>query len=293
MVRSLALLVLVAGIISFPSGVSPLAAEVACDEPVAASPEATPSAARAIPDAAFPEEGGSLTVYAAASLTDAFAEMEVRLEDAHPGLDIVIETAGSQTLVTQIDQGAPADVLATANASTMNQAIDLGLVEGDPLPFAGNRLVIVAPADNPAGVESLVDLGGDITLILPGSDVPAGTYARTVICAWIASGEAPEGFADAVNGNLVSEEPDVRNVLAKIQLGEADAGIVYASDAAAAAMSGAELVVIELPDGLPVSAAYPIAPVTGGNTDLASAFIAYVLGDEGQAILEEYGFTAP
>ena len=294
MVRSLALLVLVAGIISFPFGVSPLAAEVVCDEPVVASPEATPSAEPAIPEAGFPGDGGSLTVYAAASLIDAFAEMEARLEEAHPGLDIVIETAGSQTLVTQIDQGAPADVLATANASTMDQAIDLGLVEGDPLPFAGNRLVIVAPADNPAGVKSLVDLGGDdVVLVLANEDVPVGNYSRIAICDAVADGSVPDGFADAVNTNLVSEEVDVRSVLTKVQLGEADAGIVYASDAAASAIAGEELTIVEFPDTVPTSAEYPIAPVAGGNTELANAFVAYVMSDEGQAILEEYGFTAP
>lgn len=292
--RSFALLALVIGLRLSPLGISPLAAEVVCDEPVAASPEATPSAVPTVPDAAFPEEGGSLTVFAAASLVDAFGEIESTLEEAHPGLDIVVETAGSQTLVTQLEEGAQADVLATANTSTMERSQEGGLIDGDPLPFTGNRLVIVAPVDNPAGIESLADLGGDdVVLVLANEDVPVGNYSRIAICDAVADGSVPDGFADAVNTNLVSEEVDVRGVLTKVQLGEADAGIVYASDAAASAIAGEELTIVEFPDTVPTSAEYPIAPVAGGNTELANAFVAYVMSDEGQAILEEYGFTAP
>jgi molybdate transport system substrate-binding protein len=245
----------------------------------------------ALADVAFPDDGGTLTVFAAASLTDAFGEFETMLEDAHPGLDIVIETGGSQTLVTQLQEGAEADVLATANTSTMQTALDDGLVTGNPAFFTGNRLVIVTPADNPAGIASLEDLAKDgVKLVVANESVPAGMYARQALCNFDAGGSAPDGFIDQVSGNIVSEEEDVRNVLAKVQLGEADAGIVYASDAVASERAGTPLNVIEFPADVVTNAVYPIAAVAGGNTELAEAFIAAILSPEGQAILAEYGF---
>jgi molybdate transport system substrate-binding protein len=241
---------------------------------------------------AFPEEEGELRIMAAASLTDAFAEMETNLEARYSFLDIVIETAGSQTLITQLQQGAEADVLATANTSTMDTAVEDGLIDGDPVPFTGNRLVIAAPEGNPAGIASLDDLANaDVTLVLAGETVPAGNYARIAFCAYDETADAPNGFLDAVSGNVVSEEPDVRHVLTKVVLGEADAGVVYASDAVAAERSGDLLTTIEFPEGVATTATYPIAPVAGGNTDLSNAFIGYILSDEGQEILEAYGFA--
>jgi molybdate transport system substrate-binding protein len=267
-------------------------AQIMCDSstPPVASPVAIPTSG--VPEATFPDDGGTLTIFAAASLTDAFAEMESTLEDAHSGLDIIIETGGSQTLVTQLQEGARADVLATANTSTMQTAVDAGLIEGEPVPFTGNRLLIVTPEDNPAGIASIDDLmSDDLNLVVAGKDVPAGAYAEQALCDYVAEGAAPEGFLDGVWENIVSEEQDVRSVLAKVQLGEADAGIVYASDAEAARQSGQALQTVEFPDTVSTTARYPIAPVVGGNAELAHAFIAYVLGGEGQQILAEYGFS--
>jgi molybdate transport system substrate-binding protein len=268
-----------------------VSAEVVCDNEVV--PRATPAVTPALaPDAAFPEDGGTLTILAAASLTDAFAEMEQRLEEAHPGLDIVIETAGSQTLVTQLEQGARADVLATADVRSMEGASASGFIAGDPVFFAANRLVVIVPVDNPAGVDSIDDLAGeDLSLILASGDVPAGSYAHRAFCRYARADDAPQGFIEAINGNLVSEEQDVRSVLTKILLGEADAGVVYASDAEAAKRSGQEVTVIEFPPGVSPAAVYPIAPVAGGNAESANAFIGYVLGEEGQQILADYGLS--
>jgi len=278
-------------IAAMPLHVRQASGQLGCD--VAPTPAASPAATPAsVPAAAFPEGGGTLTVFAAASLTDAFSRMEAMLEEAHPELDVVIETGGSQTLVTQLQEGARADVLATANTSTMRTAVDGGLIDGAPMPFTGNRLVIVTPEDNPTGIESLDDLAtGDIHLVVAGADVPAGAYARQALCEYVNDGDAPEGFLDAVGGNIVSEEQDVRSVLAKVQLGEADAGIVYASDVEAARQAGQALNVVEFPESVPATALYPIAPVAGGHVGLAHAFIAYVLGDEGQRVLAEYGFS--
>jgi molybdate transport system substrate-binding protein len=154
--------------------------------------------------------------------------------------------------------------------------------------------VIVVPEDNPANITSLDDLAADDTrIVIAAQEVPVGAYTRASLCAYVESGAAPEGFLDALGGNIVSEELDVRGVLAKIQLGEGDAGIVYASDAIAAELNGAPVTVVEFPAGVNVTAVYPIAPVADGNTDLANAFIAYLLSPEGQAFLANYGFTYP
>lgn len=231
-------------------------------------------------------------MFAAASLTDVFADLGARLEADHAGLDVIVEAAGSQALVTQLQEGATADVLATANMTTMNVAAESGLVAGTPVSFTANRLVIVAPKDNPAGITSLDDLAGDdIRLVIANEDVPAGTYARQALCSWSHGDAAPEGALDAVAGNVVSEEEDVRNVLAKVQLGEADAGIVYASDAVASELAGTPLTVVDFPEGVPVSASYPVAATAVGNQELANAFISALLSPDGQALLERYGFT--
>lgn len=264
--------------------------ELMCPDPIAGTPEASP-VAEIPPTGSFPEDGGELTVFAAASLTDAFNDIANVIMEQHPGMAITVETGGSQSLVTQLEEGASADVLATADTSTMHRANDSGLISGEPVLFAGNRLVIVTPRDNPAGIEGINDLGNDgVRLVIANPDVPAGRYATDAFCAYAGTEGAPNNFLNAVNGNIVSEETDVRFVLTKVQLGEADAGVVYASDATTSELSGVGLNVIEFPDGLPIHAGYPIASVEGGDSQLANAFIAFVMSDEGQAILKKYGF---
>lgn len=260
--------------------------ELMCVEPATSTPVATPLTQIA-PEGNFPEDGGELTVFAAASLTDAFAEIVAKVEEQYPGMSITIETGGSQSLVTQLEEGARADVLATADISTMDRAQEGGLLSAEPVMFTGNRLVIVTLTDNPAGIEDIDDLAGEgVRLVVANPDVPAGRYAAAAFCAY----DAPEGFLDAINGNIASEETDVRHVLAKVQLGEADAGVIYASDANASEISGVSLNVIEFPESVPARAQYPIAPVEGGEYHTANAFIAFVLSDEGQEILRKYGF---
>ncbi len=292
------ILLIVASLTTVTSPVT--ASQIACDpatpsSPSSATPVATPpSNAPPEPQAevSFPEGGGTLTVFAAASLTDAFAEIEGTLESANAGLDIIVETAGSQTLVTQLREGAAADVIATASTATMTDAVESGLISGEPVPFTGNRLVIVTPADNPAGIDDISDLTGDgLRLVVAQESVPAGRYARQAICAWGSSGSAPGNAVDAIGANVVSEEEDVRNVLAKVQVGEADAGIVYTSDATASELAGTPLNVVEFPDGITTFATYPIAATAAGNQELADPFIDYILSPDGQAVLTEYGFS--
>jgi len=251
--------------------------------PVAASP-----AAEAQP-IAFPTGGGDLTVFAAASLTDAFGQIEADLEAANEGLDITYNFAGSQTLVTQLREGADADVFAAANTAQMEAAIENDLIAGEPVTFVRNRLAIVVPADSPAGVETPADLAEDgLQLVLAQADVPVGRYARESLCL-MGQDEATygDGFVERVAANIVSEEEDVRDVLARVQLREADAGIVYVSDAVAAAE---DVELVEIPDDANVVATYPIAAVSGDDEALADAFIAYLLSPAGQAMLAGHGF---
>lgn len=264
--------------------------------PPAATPAATAAtpadaASSPAPTAVFPEGGGDLTVFAAASLTDAFNQIGQDIEAANPAVSITFNFAGSQTLSTQLTQGAPADVFASANNTQMEVAIDARVVVAEPSTFIRNQLAIVVPVENSANVISPADLArDDLRLVLAEPEVPVGRYSRESICKM---GEDMatygEGFVASVSENIVSQEQDVREVLTKVQLGEADAGIVYVSDVTADAADDVDL--IEIPEAVNVIATYPIAPVEGGNAALAAAFIAYLLGPEGQATLEEFGFT--
>lgn len=274
----------------------PTAAQAAIACPGASTPAQAPTGtsattpvvapATAVP---FPAGGGELTVFAAASLTDAFERAAADLEAANPGLSITANFAGSQALVTQLAEGAEADVFASANAAQMAAAVANGSIAGEPVPFARNRLVIVVPGDNPAGLASPADLAeGGLRLVLAQADVPVGRYAREAICAMGADpARYGEGFATAVAGNVVSEEEDVRAVLTRVQLGEADAGIVYVSDAASA---GEAVATVAVPDAVNRVATYPVAAVQGGDAALAAAFIAHLRSPEGQATLASFGF---
>jgi len=263
-----------------------------CPAPTTPTASGASSAAAASPvamDAAFPEAGGELTVFAAASLTDAFEQMETDLEAAHPGLRITYNFGGSPALVTQLAEGAQADVFASANTAQMQAATENGSISGAPVTFVHNRLAIVTPADNPASIASPADLGKEgLKLVLAQAEVPVGRYARESVC--LMSQDAAtygEDFVSRAAGNVVSEEEDVRDVLAKVALGEADAGIVYVSDAAAA---GDQVQLFEIPDAVNIVASYPIAAVTGGEEVLAEAFIAYLLSADGQSTLADFGF---
>jgi molybdate transport system substrate-binding protein len=253
---------------------TPASAQVSieCAAPAAAASPSSGAQIAATPatmEAEFPEAGGNLTVFAAASLTDAFGQVETDLEAAHPGLTITYNFAGSQALVTQLQEGAKADVFASANNAQMKAAIDNGSISGEPEPFVRNRLAVVVPADNPAGIDSPADLGQDgLKLVLAQAEVPVGKYARESLCKMGQdSATFGDDFVNSVAANIVSEEEDVRDVLAKVELGEADAGIVYVSDANA---GKDQVKLIEIPSGVNVIATYPIADVTGGNEELGA-----------------------
>ena len=258
----------------------------------AASPTADDVASPVVvvPAPTFSAAGGDLTVFAAASLTDAFTRIAADITAAHPNVRITVNFAGSQALVTQLSEGATADVFASASEREMTAAIAAGLVTATPVTFVQNALVIVVPADNPAGIATAADLATDgLRLVVANPAVPVGSYSRAAVCAMAADAATfGDGFLAAVAGNVVSEEDDVREVLTKVTLGEADAGLVYVSDSVVA---GDAVTRIEIPPAYNVEAAYPIAPLVAGNMPLAEAFIAYVLSDAGQAVLTDYGFV--
>jgi len=222
---------------------------------------------------------GELLVSAAASLTDAFAEIESVFETAHPGVDLVLNFGSSSSLREQILEGAPADVFASANTSNMDRVIEAGEAD-DPHIFATNVLQIAVPVGNEAGVTGLVDFANEDLLIgLCAEDVPCGDFGRQAL--------EKAGVTPAIDSN----EPDVRALLTKIEAGELDAGIVYVTDIASAAQT---VEGIEIPEEHNVSAEYPISVLlNAANKQAADAFVALVLSDQGQGILREFGFGAP
>ena len=233
-------------------------------------------------------EPRTLTVYAAASLTDAFTEIGKAFEASHPGVTVAFNFGGSQNLRTQIEQGAPADVFASANTKEMEALIASNFVAAEaPKVFLTNQLVVILPKDNPAGIASLADLSKPaLKLVLAAEEVPAGRYAREILEKLNATFGA--GFREKVLANVVSNEDNIRQAVTKVQLGEADASIVYISDAVAVP----ELQRIEIPADMNVIAEYPIAAlIESPNSDLAHGFVNYVLSPDGQGTLKKWGFT--
>ena len=230
-----------------------------------------------------------LEVYAAASLADAFTELGRLFEQRQPGIRVRFNFAGSQQLATQIEQGAAADVFASADERWMDYAKERGLVVGEPTMFVHNRLVVIVPRTNPARIGRLQDLAkGGIKLVLAADAVPVGRYSRTVIRNLSHTEGFPADYAPRTLKNVVSEEENVKSVVSKVQLGEADAGFVYRSDISPAIQRYVR--VLEVPAGANVVAAYPIARVKDARApEAAKASLDLVLSAEGQQVLERHG----
>jgi molybdate transport system substrate-binding protein len=222
---------------------------------------------------------GSLTVFAAASLTEAFTDARAALQAEHSGLTITYSFAGSQAVVTQVQNGAPADVVATADAPTMQRLVDGGVVR-TPTTMSRNKLEIVVPPGNPKHVTGLSDFAHtDLRVILADASVPAGRYSRQALSA------------QHVLAHPVSLPLDVRSVLMAIVQGNADAGIVYVTDAAAA---GSSVTGVPIPDTQNVIATYPIAVVAASmHATAAAAFVSAMVSGVGQQALRARGFLAP
>lgn len=230
---------------------------------------------------------GSITVFAAASLTDAFNAIGKEFEQANPGTKITFSFAGSSTLATQITEGAPADVFASADTKQMKVVTDEGNATA-PVIFATNVPVVVAPKGD-TRVQSFADLAKPgVKLVLAAPTVPIGNYARTIFANASGANGISATFSADVLKNLQSNETNVKAVIAKIQVGEADAGVVYTTDAAAAK---GEVTTIAIPKEYNVVAEYPMAVLkTSSHLDVAEAFVQYVTSGAGQAILKGYGF---
>lgn len=224
-----------------------------------------------------PEEPqDAIQVFAAASLTETFTEIGERFRD-DTGIEVSFNFAGSSDLVAQLEQGAPADVFASADQNNMDSVLEAGLTGATPVIFASNTLTIVTPADNPAQVEALADIARDDVI--------------TVICApQVPCGAATEQVTTAAEVELspASEESAVTDVLGKVRAGEADAGLVYVTDASAA---GEDVQQIDFPESEAVVNRYPITTLESSeNPEAAEEFVAFVEGERGQEVLREAGF---
>lgn len=243
------------------------------------------SADSAVDEAVEPQE---ITVFAASSLTDAFNEMAEAFKAQNEGVEVVLNYAGSTQLAAQLSEGAQADVFASANSTQMQVAVDAGRVTaGSEKLFVSNRLTVIAPADNPAGITALEDLAQPgVQMILAVTGVPVRQYTDEIVATF------PADFQAQFYANLVSEEENVRQVSAKVALGEADAGIVYTSDVTPDIAN--QVLQIAIPDAQNVVATYPIAPLADAPAPtLAQSFIDFVLSEDGQAILAQWGFGPP
>lgn len=223
---------------------------------------------------------GSIVVFAAASLTESFERIGERFEADHPGTKITFSFAASSTLATQLINGAPADVFASADETNMQKVVDADGIDGEPVTFAANALQIIVEPGNPKGITSLTDLAKPgVVVVLAAPEVPVGRYGTEAL------------DKAGVTVTPASYEQDVNAVVNKVVLGEADAGIVYSTDVAAA---GDDAEGIEIPTDVNVRATYPIAIVAGsGNSALAAALVDYVTGPEGRRILRDAGFGEP
>jgi molybdate transport system substrate-binding protein len=231
----------------------------------------------------------TLNVFAAASLTDPFNAISTKYQQLHPNITIKPDYDGSPTLEQQIANGAPADIFASADTINMQKASQAGLVGAAQL-FVRNRLVVILPSSNPAHISTLKDLAhAGVKIDLAAPAVPVGTYARQVIAKLAASPDYGAAYQSAVLSNIVSQEENVKAVVQKVQLGEADAGIVYVTDVTPSA--SAQITTITIPDQFNVIAEYPIAVVkTSIHNSEAQSFLQYVLSADGQAILQQYHF---
>ncbi len=236
----------------------------------------------------------SLTVLAAASLTTPFQAIGKAFEAANAGVTVQFSFAGSQHLSEQLNQGIEADVFASASKKYMEAAIESGRVTADTQKtFARNGLVVIVPAANPAGITTLKDLAkSGLKLDLAAKEVPVGQYSLDFLDKAVQDAGLGAAYKDDVLANVVSYEDNVKSVLAKVALGEADAGIVYKSDVSGD--DGAKVTIIEIPESMNVIANYPIAVLADSkNPELAAAFMEMVLSDAGQAELSKVGFLAP
>jgi molybdenum ABC transporter, periplasmic molybdate-binding protein len=232
-----------------------------------------------------------LTIYAAASLKGALEAAKVAYEAGTPGVTLTLSTDASSTLETQIEQGAPADVFLSADTKNPQKLVDAGLTVGTTVAFAGNKLVVIVPTDNPAGIATPADLATPgVTIVAAGDAVPITRYANQLVANLAREPGYPADFVASYNANVVSKEDNVKAVVAKLELGEGDAAIVYVTDA----KISTKVASVEVPGSANVLATYAgVVVKSSPNPAEARAFLAWFAGPDGQAILSGFGFLPP
>jgi molybdate transport system substrate-binding protein len=252
----------------------------ACLALAACSPEAPP-----------PERvNGEVVVFAAASLTEAFKEIAAAFEQAHPGARVTFNFGASSQLRAQLEQGARADVFASADQAQMDAARKSDVLAGPDRVFARNRLAIITPRDNPGGIERVQDLARDgVRLVTTEPSVPIGQYTLAMLARATADPVYGADFRARVERNIVSREANVRQLVSKVQLGEADAAVVYSSDVTPQVRDQVRMIAI--PDELNTLASYPVALARGNNPAVGEAFARYLLSSPAQEVLARWGFV--
>jgi molybdate transport system substrate-binding protein len=237
------------------------------------------------------EPAAELEVYAAASLKKALERVETAYEAANPGTNLTVSTDSSAALEAKIEQGAPADVFLSADTTNPQKLVDGGFAAGDIEPFAGNALTIVVPTDNPGRIQTPADLARPgVKIVAAGDKVPITKYATQLVDNLAKESGYPADFGAGYEANVVSQEDNVSGIVTKVELGEGDAGIVYVTDA----KGSDEVATVAVPDSANVPATYGgVVVKSSRDPDAASAFLAWLAGTEGQAVLADLGFLPP
>jgi molybdate transport system substrate-binding protein len=258
----------------------------------ACSSGATPAPSAPAPSAAASAAApGNLTIYGAASLKAVLAKVQTVYQAANPGTTLAISTDSSSALETKIEQGAPADVFLSADTANPQKLVDKGLAAGAVTKFAGNLLTIIVPTANPAGIATPADLAKPgVKIITCGDTVPIAKYAAQLVANLATQPGYPANFVTSYTANIVSKEDNVAAVVSKIALGEGDAGVVYMTDA----KTSTAVTAIPVPDAANVLATYGgVVVKASANVAAAQAFLAWLAGPDGQAILASFGFLPP
>jgi molybdate transport system substrate-binding protein len=255
----------------------------ACSSSSPAAPTTAPAAAPAT---------GEITVFAAASLTEVFHAMGTAFQTSNPDAHVTFNFASSGTLVAQLSQGAKADAFAAADQNTMNNARNAGAVTGQDQVFARNSLIIIVPTSNPAHITGLKDLAHPgVKVVTANTTVPIGQYTQNMLSKASADPSYGSDFQSKFQANVVSQQTDDKQIVAQVQLGEADAAVVYATDITPATQS--QLTPVQIPSQLNTEVVYPIATTHGDNPTGGQAFVNYVLSPTGQAVLKTWNFLPP
>jgi molybdate transport system substrate-binding protein len=285
---------------------APAAAPTTAPQPAVTPPPSAPTAAAVGQPTTAPADqpttaaapantaplSGEIVVFAASSLTDAFQEIANTFQQANPNARVTFNFGASSQLATQLGQGASADVFASADTTQMDNAKKAGAVTGQDQVLARNRVVLITPKDNPARINAIKDLANPgVKFVTAQPSVPIGQYTAQMLEKATADPAYGADFKTKVVANTVSQEDNVRQVVSKVQLGEADAAVVYSTDATPQVRD--RLQIIQVPDPLQTLATYPIAVAKGNNPAGGEAFVAYVVGPQGQATLAKWGFLPP